>query len=138
MELDRKIWGFIGDMLEEKEYIESDFLESVPPEQQEEAKVQIQGLAFMGQKFFTSSWVETLLDSLEYSLGCDGDPDVMDVVTRRVHQAAIFNRLHCLEKIFTGGEPIASADESLRAQFVEKAKSLLGAHIHSTTLLHQL
>lgn len=84
-------------MLEEREYIKTDFLASLDLDQQAQAMAQLESMEFIGDRFLTEGWVDTLLTSLHDVFASDGCASSQDELSRL--RSSIFNRLSCLEQI---------------------------------------
>ena len=100
IELERKVWSFVSDMLEERDYIQTEFLGSLDSTQRVQALEQLAGMDFIGDRFLVVEWIDALLASLTDVIALDGCPiSVHETASLR---ASIFNRLKCLESILKG------------------------------------
>ena len=88
LELDRKIWSFVNDMLEEKAYIEGEFMASIPEDKKEQALAQLRDMQFIGSAFDGDGWSLLLISSLERALNftvtISDDPPQAQVDTKQL------------------------------------------------------
>ena len=106
LELDRKIWSFVGDMLEEKAYVEGEFLHSIPEDRIEEAMDQLNGMQFIGSAFNNDDWLSLLSSAFEKTLtffakmpsDIQGDQETLKK-TENIVRALLLNLLQCSEKM---------------------------------------
>lgn len=106
LELDRKIWSFVSDMLEEKLYIEGEFLASIPEDKRDDAMDQLKNMKFIGSAFNDNEWLSLLSSTFEkaltFSSNISNDVDIDKETTKKTEntvRALLLNLLQCAEKM---------------------------------------
>ena len=142
VDVERKVWSFISDMLEELTFVRTELLDELSAAQREEAAEQLKDVhaSLLGARFLTSRWLERLVDRLQSGLMVPkavGEAETSKAAVR----ATTLSQLSCVEYLLANGVTaspqltvqLKATLQLLAAKGNESATSVAGASTGTKT-----